>query len=106
MDTIGVDQYLTNSALYRYTFLVITKKVYKDAGSCDDVQRFKATIEPAMLSNPVMLTKNSTKEVSTSGITNKSSEKKPLCQISNLFYVKLIIFVCLIGTYKTKIEFF
>ena len=39
--TIGINQYLSNNAIYENKFLEKIKKLYKQAGKCDDQQKFK-----------------------------------------------------------------
>ena len=51
MVIIGLDQILSNSALYEHIFPENTRKIYKLAGKCDDQQQNKTIIEAAMVSN-------------------------------------------------------
>ena len=41
VNTIGIDQYLSNNALYEHNCLKNIKKLYKYAGKCDNQQQFK-----------------------------------------------------------------
>ena len=52
VQTIGIDQYLSNNALYEHKCLENIKKLYKQAGKCDDQQQFKDILEDAMVSTP------------------------------------------------------
>ena len=52
VQTIGIDQYLRNNALYEHKCLQNIKKSYKHAGKCDNQQKFKHIIEAAMVSTP------------------------------------------------------
>ena len=45
MVAIGVDQALSNSALYEHICLENIKKLYKNAGKYEDRQQYKAMIE-------------------------------------------------------------
>ena len=36
IQTIGIDQYLSNNAIYEHKCLENTKKLYKQAGKCED----------------------------------------------------------------------
>ena len=50
MVTIGVDQLLSNSAMYEHSFLENIKKWYKSAGKCEyHQQQYKAIIEASMI---------------------------------------------------------
>ena len=52
MSTIGVDQSLSNCALYGYRCLKNIKKLYQSAGKRDDQQQYKVIIVEATVSNP------------------------------------------------------
>ena len=60
MVIIGVDQSLSNSALFEHRCLENIKKLYKLAGKCDDQQQFKAILEAAMVSTHEGFTDNIT----------------------------------------------
>ena len=47
MVTIGVNQYLTNKALYKHKYLDKTKELYKYTGRCDNENQF-SIIEAVM----------------------------------------------------------
>ena len=57
--TIGIDQYLSNNAVYAHKFLENIKKLYKKSGKCDDQQQFKDILEAAMVSTTGVFTDNS-----------------------------------------------
>ena len=42
--TIGVDQSLSNSAIYEHKCMENMKELYKPAGKCDNQQQYKAII--------------------------------------------------------------
>ena len=52
VQTIGIHPSLSNNALYEHKCLENIKKLYKQAGKCDDQQQFKDIIETAMVSTP------------------------------------------------------
>ena len=41
VQTIGIDQSLSNNAIYEYKCLENIKKLYKQYGKCDDQQQFR-----------------------------------------------------------------
>ena len=49
VQTIGIDQYLINNDLYEHIFLENIKKLYKQAGKCENQQQFKDIIEADMV---------------------------------------------------------
>ena len=59
VETIGIDQSLSNNALYEHKCLQNIKKLYKHAGKCDDQQQFKDILETDMVSTPEGFTDNS-----------------------------------------------
>ena len=67
MVTIGIDQYLSNSALYEHRCLENINRVYKSGGKCDYKQQYKAIIEESMVSTTEWLTDNSPMDVATLG---------------------------------------
>ena len=52
VQTIGIDQSLSNNAIYEHKCLENIKKIYKQAGQCDDQQQFKYILEAGMVSIP------------------------------------------------------
>ena len=59
MDTIGIDQSLSNSALFEHRRLKKIRKIYQYDDKCDDQQQFKDIIEAAMVYTPEGFTDNS-----------------------------------------------
>ena len=59
MLTIGVDQLLSNSALYEHINLENIKKLYTSSGTFNDIQQYKTTLKAAMLSTPKVFTDKS-----------------------------------------------
>ena len=50
--TIGIDQLLSNSAIFENRCLQNIKKLYKHAGKCDNQQQFIDIIEATIVSTP------------------------------------------------------
>ena len=59
VQTIGIYQSLSNNTLYENKYLENIKKLYKQAGKCDDQQQFNNILEYAMVSTPEGFTYNS-----------------------------------------------
>ena len=59
VQTIGIDQSLSNNDIYEHKCLENIKNIYKQAGKCDDQQQFKDILEADMVSTPEGLTNNS-----------------------------------------------
>ena len=58
MKTIGIDQSLSNSAIFEQKHLQNIKKLYQHDGKCYYQQQFKDILEDAMVSIPVVFTNN------------------------------------------------
>ena len=52
MDNIGIDQSSFARSSFEHRCMNNIKKIYQDAGKCDDQQNLKDIIEDAILSNP------------------------------------------------------
>ena len=52
MKTIGIDQSLSNSAVFEQRCIQNINKLYKHSVKCDDQQQFKYILEAAMFSTP------------------------------------------------------
>ena len=50
--TIGIDQSLSNNAIFVHKCLQNIKKLYKHAGKCNDQKKFKDILGDAMVSTP------------------------------------------------------
>ena len=59
VQNIGIDQSLTNNAIYNHKCLENIKKLYKQAGKCDKKQQFKYILEAPMVSTPELFTDKS-----------------------------------------------
>ena len=57
--TIGIDQLLSNNALYEHECLENIKILCKQAGKCDDQKKFKDILEADMVSTPEGFTEDS-----------------------------------------------
>ena len=74
--TIGIEKSLKNNDIYKHKCIENIKKVYKEAGKCDDQQQFKDIIVAAMVSTPWGFTNNSRISTMTSTPINKPSDHK------------------------------
>ena len=88
MKTIGIDQSLSNKAIYEHKCLQIIKELYKHAGKCDDQQQFKDILEAAMVSIPQGFTNNIPRSPMTPTPVKKPSARKSLCLFTNILDVK------------------
>ena len=61
MNTIGVDQSFSNSALLKHGCLQNINKLYKYSVNCDEQQEIKDTLEAAMFSTPEGFPDNSSR---------------------------------------------
>ena len=59
VQTIGIDQSLSNNAIYEQKCLENTKKLYKQAGKCEDQQQIKDILKADMVSTNEVFTCNS-----------------------------------------------
>ena len=82
VQTIGIDQYLSNNAIYEHKCLENIKKLYKQAGQCDYRKLFKDILEADMVSTPEVFTDKSLIYHITSTPINKPSAIKSLCMFS------------------------
>ena len=102
VQTIGIDQSLSNNALYEHKCLQNTNKLYKHAGKCDDQQKFKDIIEVNMVSNPEGFTNNSPIYLMTPTPVKKPSARKSLCLFNNILYLKNKAATCRVRAAKSK----
>ena len=86
--TIGVDQSLSNNAIFEHKFLQNIKKLYKNAGNCDDQQQFKNILEFDMVSTLEGLTNNIPRSPRTPTPVKKPIYRKSLCLFTNILDVK------------------
>ena len=78
MKTIGIDQSLSNNALFEHKCLQYTKKLYKHSGKCDNHQQFNYIIEAAMVYTPEGFTYNSPISPMKITLDKKPSARKSL----------------------------
>ena len=86
--TIGIHPSLSNNAIYEHKCLENIKKLYKQAGKCDNQQQFKDIIEAAIVSTPEGFNDSSTISPRTSTPVNKPSAQKSLYLFTNALGVK------------------
>ena len=85
---IGIDQSLSNNAIYEHKCLENIKKLYKQAGKCDGQQQFKDILETGMFSTPEIFTNNSPISPMKSTPIKKPSTQKSLCLFTKNIEVK------------------
>ena len=102
MVTIGVDQSLSNNAMYEHMCLENIKKIYKIADKYDNHQPYKAIIEAEMVSTPEGGTDNITIFPSQSVTVKIPSARKSLHQFLEALDVKHINSVHRLGAVKSK----
>ena len=88
MKTIGIDQSLSNSALFEHICIKNINKLYQHAGKCENHQQFKYIIEAAMVSTTELFSNNSAISPTTPTSVKKLSARKSLCLFTNMFDVK------------------
>ena len=74
--TIDIDQYISKNAIYEHKCLENIKKIYKQAGKCDDQQQFKDILEDDMFSTPEGFTNDSPISPMTSTPVKKPRARK------------------------------
>ena len=99
--TNGIDQSLRNNAIHEHKCLGNIKTLYKQAGKCDDQQKFKDILEADMVSTPEGFTNNSPIYPRTSSPVKKPSAKKSLFMFTNVLVVKKTAY-CRVGAAKYK----
>ena len=93
IQTIDIDQSLSNNSIYEHKCLENIKKLYKQAGKCDNKQQFKDILEVAMVSNPEGFTNDSPISPMKSTPVKKPGAQKSLCMFTNILDVKKMISV-------------
>ena len=88
VQTIGIDQSLSNNAIYEHKCLENIKKLYEQAGKCDNQQKFKDIIEAAMVYTPEVFTYNSPISPMTLTPVKEPRAQKSLCLFTNILDVK------------------
>ena len=88
MNTIGIDQSLSNNDLFEHKCLQNIKKLYKHAGKCDNQQQFKDILEANMVYTSEGFIYNIPISPMTPTPAKKPSARKSLCLFSKILYVK------------------
>ena len=86
-ETIIIDQYLRNNALYEHKCLENIKKLYKNVGKCDGEQQLKYIIEATVFSTPEVFNGNSPIYPMKSTPVKKPSDRKSLCLLTKILDV-------------------
>ena len=80
--TIGINQPLSNNAIYENKFLKNIKKLYKQAGKCKYQKTLIDILEDAIVSTPKGITDNSYISPRTPTPVKKPSAQKSLCMFT------------------------
>ena len=88
MVTIGIDQSLSNTAIYEHICLENIKKLYTFSGKCDDKNQYKTIIEAELVSNPDIFTYNSPMSTGPCVAVINPSARKSLRQFTEFLDVK------------------
>ena len=91
LHTIGIDQSLSNNAIYEQKCLQNIKNLYKQSGKCDDQKKFKDILEADMVSTPEGFTDEITISTMTSTPVKKPRAQKSLCLFTNILDVKKML---------------
>ena len=94
VQTFGIDQCLSNNALYEQKYLENIRKLYKQAGKCDNKQQLKDILGAAMVSTPEVFTDDIPIYPMASTPVKKPSDRKSLCIFNNILDLnkKLLLF--------------
>ena len=84
IQTVVIDQSLSNNALCEHKCLENMKKLYKQAGKCYKQQQLKDILEDAMVSTPEGFTGDSPIYPMTSTPIKKPRAQKPMCLFTNI----------------------
>ena len=79
MVTIGIDQLLSNSAMYEHRFLENIDKLYTSADKCDDQHQYKDILQAEMIYTHDIFTDNSPISPRPHVTVKNTSEIKSLC---------------------------
>ena len=88
VNTIGVDQSLSNNALFEHKCLQNIKNIYKHAGNWDNQKQFKDILEAAIVSTPEGFTNNGPRSTMKPTPVKKPDARKSLCLFTDILYVK------------------
>ena len=102
INTIGICQSLSNSALFEHRCLQNINKLYKRYGKCDDQKQFKYILEAAVVYNLGGFTYNSPRSPMNPTPVKKKSARKSLCLFTNILDVKKKTSILQVGSAKLK----
>ena len=88
IQTMGIDPSLSNNDIDEHKCLENIKKLYKEAGKCDEKQQFKDILESDMFSTTEGFTNDSPISPMKSTPINKPCACKSLCLFTKILYVK------------------
>ena len=88
VQTISIDQSLSNNDLYEHKCIQNINKLYKQSGKYENQQQLKYIIEAAMVSTPEGFNNNSPISPIKSTSVKKPSARKSLCLFTNIFDMK------------------
>ena len=89
--TFGIEQSLSNNYLYEKKCLENIKKLYKQAGKCDDQKKFKDILEDDMVSTPEGFTDDIPISPMTPTPFKKPLAQKSLCLFTNNLDIKKLL---------------
>ena len=87
MNTIGIDQSLSNRSSFEHKYLNNIKKIYQHAGKCDYQQNLKYIFDAAVVYTPEGVTDDSPSFPMTQTQV-KQNARKSLCLFTNILDVK------------------
>ena len=88
VQTIGIDQSLSNNTIHEQKCLETIKRIYRQAGKCDDHKQFKDILEAAVVSTTEVFTNECPISPMTSTPVKKPCAQKSLCLFTNILDVK------------------
>ena len=91
MVTTGIDQSLSNCAMYGHRCLENIKKLYTFSVKCNDQLQFKEIIEGSIVYTTEIFTDNSPMSIGTSIIIKKFSARKSLRLFTEFLNVKKLL---------------
>ena len=84
VQTIGINQSLINNSLYQHKCIYNIKKLYRQAGKCDNQKKFKEILENYMVYTPEGFTNESHISTMTSEPVKKTIARKSLCLFTKI----------------------
>ena len=102
MVTIGIDQLLSNSAIYKHKFMENIIKLYTYAGKWNDQEHYKAIIVLTLLSTPERFTDNNPISPGSSVTVQNTIARKSLHLFNEVLDVKKKTAIRQVGPAKSK----